>query len=71
MYLYGYAASDRNTVPEIRSGQYENLPEKVEFGKLATDVIIRILYEHHYGTSAGRTNRARSWEYPPFHPSKR
>ena len=31
MYLYGHAANEeyRSTVPQIRSGQYENLPEKV------------------------------------------
>jgi glutamate formiminotransferase len=36
VYLYGYAAREdyRRTVPEIRGGQYENLPEKVEFSKL-------------------------------------
>ena len=37
VYLYGHAAREeyRNTVPQIRIGQYEKLPEKVEeFGKL-------------------------------------
>ena len=33
MYLYGNAAREeyRSTVPQIRSGQYENLSEKVQY----------------------------------------
>jgi len=35
VYLYGFASKEahRKTVPQIRSGEYEGLPEKVQFYK--------------------------------------
>ena len=44
VYLYGYASDKeyRKTVPQIRSGEYEGLAEKVSGWRIKLEVLIRL-----------------------------